>query len=323
VIWALEANIVMSRINPSSKQRERLLNANADRCSVCKENNIGLQLHHIDGNNSNTVDANLAVLCTKDHDNHHRPQHYINNKNCQDLDSETLLNYKNSWEEFIKEARKDSPNIIATLNVFGSKEQIHSAKLVMQWVKNNNVRNNRIEYEKVFHLHTGGPDTWIDEILEEVNEIGENVQLVLIDEPLDIEYCPCCNGGSYSQTLDENIAIRYTAEDWDKESICTIYINPDQASLAFNIFYRNESIYNGLLHVCKNKYLHFSSESVDERKKIKKQPSVRRQATNLIQHILAGWDPSQIMIGTGNPDEPDLIEDFTLPIHWERLRKNL
>lgn len=78
-----------------------------------------------------------------------------------------------------------------------------------------------------------------------------------------------------------------------------------------------------MLHVCKNKYLHFSSESVDERKKIKKQPSVRRQATNLIQHILAGWDPSQIMIGTGNPDEPDLIEDFTLPIHWERLRKNL
>jgi hypothetical protein len=44
------------RINPNSSQRERLLMANANRCCVCKRCGVGLHLHHIDQDSSNTVD---------------------------------------------------------------------------------------------------------------------------------------------------------------------------------------------------------------------------------------------------------------------------
>ena len=44
--------------------------------AFCKRRCIGFHLHHIDGNSSNTVDENLAVLCVEDHDRHHRPNEY-------------------------------------------------------------------------------------------------------------------------------------------------------------------------------------------------------------------------------------------------------
>jgi hypothetical protein len=304
----------MARKNPTPKQKERLFEANSNRCCVCKENNIGLQIHHIDGDNENTIDSNLAILCTRDHDNHHRPQQY---KNCENLDEDTLLKYKNSWELFINEARKDTPKILATINIFGTEESIHSMKLIMQWVDNNNIRNNRIEYEKIYHLHSGSPESWVDDLLEELNDIGKNIKLTIVNEPLDIEYCPCHNK-SYSQTLYKNIATKITAEDWSEQSICTIYINPNKTSLALTVFYKNELIYSGSLHVCNKEILHYQSDNFEERIKIKKRPSIRAQATNIIQNIISTWEPGNILIGTGDELEPELIDDFELPIFWEK-----
>jgi len=54
------------------------MDRNAGVCCVCKQRWIGVQLHHIDGDHSNTIDENLAVLCVKDHDAHHRPKCYRN-----------------------------------------------------------------------------------------------------------------------------------------------------------------------------------------------------------------------------------------------------
>ena len=303
----------MARKNPTKKQRERLLESNANRCCVCKENNIGLQLHHIDGNNENTIDSNLAVLCTHDHDAHHRPQHY---KNCEMLDSNTLMNYKNSWEAFILEAREENPKVLAIINVFGTYDFIHSMKLIMQWVGDKQIRNNRIEYEKVYHLHSGNHENWIDDLLDEINDIGKNIKLTIVDEPLAVEHCPCQN--SYSQTLDKNMAIKLTADDWDKESICTIYINPNQPSLALTVFYKREVLYSGSLHICSEKYLHYESDSFEERVEIRKRPSTRKQATDIIQNIIDTWEPSNIFIGTGDEDKPTIIDDFELPRFWEK-----
>src|SRR6476659_9458977 len=64
------------RVKANEEQRCRLFAANASRCCVCKRSGIGLHLHHINGNPSDTVDENLAVLCVEDHDRHHRPSSY-------------------------------------------------------------------------------------------------------------------------------------------------------------------------------------------------------------------------------------------------------
>ena len=306
----------MGRTNPTPAQRRRLFEANANRCCVCKENNIGFNLHHIDGNNSNTIDSNLAVLCVRDHDNHHRPQHYADNRFCHNLDAASLLRYKESWESFVEEAQKEKPKILAMLNVFGTEEFVHSMKLVMQWAGKNEIRNNRIEYEKIYHLHVGTHEDWIDDIIAEVMEIGNNIKLIVPDTPVDIEYCPC-NNTSYSHTLDENIATKLTASDWDVESLLTIYINPTCASLALHVFYQHQPIYAGSLHVCNKQYLHFHSENIDERVRIKRKPSIRTQATDIIRRVISTWEPAQVFIGTGNPDTPELINEFILPKAWE------
>ncbi len=41
-----------------------------------------------------------------------------------------------------------------------------------------------------------------------------------------------------------------TANDWEEKSVCTVYINPNQASLALTIFYDSELIYSASLHLC-------------------------------------------------------------------------
>jgi 5-methylcytosine-specific restriction endonuclease McrA len=58
----------MGRVDPTPKQRQRLYDANANRCCVSKRNDVGLHIHHIDEDSSNSIDENLAVLCVEDHD---------------------------------------------------------------------------------------------------------------------------------------------------------------------------------------------------------------------------------------------------------------
>jgi len=48
-----------------------------------------------------------------------------------------------------------------------------------------------------------------------------------------------------------------------------------------------------------------------------KTPCIRAQATKIIQNIISTWEPANILIGTGNQDNPKLIKDFKLPSCWE------
>src|SRR5665213_3053889 len=115
----------IKRKNPTSTQYERFVTLNADVCCVCRERGKGVQLHHIDGNSSNTVDENLAVLCCSDHDAHHRPTCY-SLAHGGELTKERILNAKIGWEHFIEEARQDNPNILASLTIYGSEDKLHA-----------------------------------------------------------------------------------------------------------------------------------------------------------------------------------------------------
>ena len=212
----------MARVDPTPAQRRRLLNANAHHCCVCKRRRIGFNFHHIDGNPSNTVDENLAVLCVEEHDVHHRPSEY-KARHC-DLRADEILHFKNSWEAFVSEAGKPHPSVIATLSCYGNVELIHSLQLVLQWP------DERIEYARSFHLLDGDLDRLTDEVHEELASISPNIKMAVISQPLPVEHCPC--GTGFSRTIKPAVVARLTDPAWATESSCKIYINPAQASLA-------------------------------------------------------------------------------------------
>lgn len=300
----------MARVNPTASQKDRLLKANAFRCCVCKRQSIGFHFHHIDENSSNTIDENLAVLCVEDHDRHHRMREYESQARHLELDAREILRRKNSWEAFVIEANRPEPSVIATLSAYGTEELIHSLQLVMQWP------DERVEYKRSFHLLDGDLDRLTDETFEELAGIGPKVKLALINEPLPIEHCPSCKT-AFSRTLKPPVVSRLTDPAWAMESACGIYINPHQPSLAITLTFREEQIFSGSLHLCQRKFLDYSSEGIDERVPISSKPSIRAQATRIVNQVLREWSPSKVFIGTGDPDKPEIIDTLTLPKCWE------
>lgn len=301
----------MTRVDPTDSQRARLLEANAHRCCVCKRPNLGLHLHHIDGNSSNTIDDNLAVLCVEDHDRHHRPGPYSAAVNHLNLSPKVIADHKQSWQAFVIEARRETPSVVATLAAYGTQECIHSLQLVMQWP------DERIEYKRSFHLLDANPDRLTDEIIAEIQAIGPHVQLISLSDPLPIEHCPCCGTG-YSRTIKPALVTRLTDPTWQTDSICSIYINPKQPSLAISMALRDQHLFSGSLHLCQGEYLHYANDYYDERIPVRQSPSVRAQASAIIRTVVKEWAPANLLIGTGNHDSPSLIESLDLPRCWEK-----
>lgn len=121
----------MVRVPVPKKLRNLLLRKNASAYCVCKARDIGLNFHHIDGDSSNTVDANLAVLCVRDHDanlrpEEHRPRAAVNHL---DSDRDTIASKKAEWEAFVAEAGRPKPAVLATLTAYGTEDSLHSANL--------------------------------------------------------------------------------------------------------------------------------------------------------------------------------------------------
>lgn len=296
------------RINPTSRQKEKLQSMNAGVCCVCKIRGQGVNFHHIDGNPSNNAPENIAVLCVKEHDAHHRPQVYTE-MNHIELGAEKILKYKLEWEAFVKEAQKEKPKALAVVNIYGTEESIHSMRLIFQTIES------KIIVERLYHLLTGSPESWTDSAIDEVRWLGPNIPLVIVNKPLPIEYCSCC-GESLSNVIDSNVAKKITASNWKQNSICSIYINPSQPSLAITLFYEKEILLTGWLHKCRDS-LHFICDNFEERVPIKKSPSVRTQATQILSKVLDEWYPARILIGTGNENDPEIIADLNLPRIWE------
>jgi hypothetical protein len=299
----------MSRINPTPPQRQRLIERNASRCCVCKRPSIGSHLHHIDGDSSNTVDENLAVLCVEDHDKHHRPGEY--EPRHLELGAGEILRLKTSWEAFLAEAKMPNPKVLATLSCYGTEGLIHSLQLVMQWP------DERIEYVRSFHLLDGDMDRLTDDVFKELASIGPHVKMAVINRPLPVDHCPCCGTG-VSRTMKPAVVARLTDPAWAIDSSCCIYINPAQPTIALVFFLGKQEVLSGSLHLCQGKYLHYHSEGVDDRVRVRPKPSVRTQARQIVNHVLKEWAPARTLIGTSDPGNPRIIPDLDLPLAWEK-----
>jgi hypothetical protein len=226
-----------------------------------------------------------------------------------DLSAESLRIYKKEWEEFVQECKKDEPQVLATINAFGTYDNIVGMKIVFQWL------NGKIVFERSYQQLDGTLNSWADNALGEVSRFGKKIKVVLIDEPLPIEFCPNCEV-SLSRTLDEPAARKVSANDWKEKSIATVYTNPKQASLAIVIFYMNEEVIHIGLHRCGNKIRYMDYKGTKSAKVRKFH--VRKQVNSYVLQILEKWDVGMIFYGTGNPDKPKLTEKCILPFCWEK-----
>lgn len=220
---------------------------------------------------------------------------------------------KESWEAFVAEARGSKPGVLAVMSVYGTKELVHSMKLVFQWA------DGRIEFERTYHLQDGPPDTWVDLALEELAWLSKGIKLVFINEPLSVEHCTCCSRG-LSRYLNEMQATPFMSESWANDSVCTIYLNPGKPSLALLVSLERDLIYQGCLHKCGSS-LHYMGEGHEERVSIRRWKSVRTQAKQIIRKVVAGWRPGKVIMGTGDPDHPIVIPKLVLPPCWEAGRR--
>ncbi len=300
------------RILIPSKVKENLLKKNLGVCCVCKERGVGVEFHHIDENPSNNVESNIAVLCTKEHDLHHRPQKYNLIKH-NELSADKILELKNEWEEFVKEAQKPNPKFIAVLNVYGTIEIVHSFRFIIQSVAG------KIIFERLSHLTDGPMDELTDMIFEELVWLGNNIKLTIFEKPQLIEYCPCCKK-SLAEVLDESIATCITASDWRKEATAAIYINPTVRRVTMVVFYHEKSLYTAVIHKCGENYLHFMSKNYEERFLLTRTSSVRTQVTQIIAKLCLVWDLdlNRVFIGTGDENMPKIMNDLNLPKFWEQ-----
>ena len=298
------------RIRTTGDQKRRLFAANANRCCVCKRNGIGLHLHHINGDPSDTIDSNLAVLCVEDHDRHHRQAAYESRTNHLELDAEVVLECKTSWEQFVSACHRPGSAVLATVALFGNKDIIHSAQIVYQW------RDEKIEHKRSFHLLDGGYERWADEMIREVMSIGPHLGIVMVDEPQPVEHCPCCGTG-FSHTTKTALVVKLTDERWSAHSVMSIYINPDHPSLAVSLAFDGEHLYSGSLHLCQSQLLHYVCDYYEERIRLEKRPSVRTQATRLVEKLVEQWSPAKLFTGTGHHDSPEIVDEFVLPRCWE------
>lgn len=299
------------RKNIPPPTQTRLKEKNLGVCCVCKERGLGTNFHHIDGDPSNYDEDNIAVLCVKEHDQHHRPHAYDQTKHLE-LGQEKIRQLKQEWEKTVAECKSDNPKIIAVLSTYGDYDNIHSARLVIQNT------DQKIVYERDYHLLDYNHDQWTDEIVKEVAWLGKNIKLTLIDKPLPIEHCPC-GSGALSSTLDKNAAIHLTADDWKQKSIGSIYINPTNPSIALTLSYADDNIFTAHLHKC-NGHLHFVCDNFEERTPIRKRPSIRTQATDIMRKVINTWGPGHLFIGTGDPDNPTITNEFDLPRIWEKKK---
>lgn len=299
------------RIRPAPGMRARLLSRNAHRCCVCKKSGVGLELHHIDGDRSNTTDANMAVLCVTDHDRHHRAAAY-RIVNHMELTAKAILGHKLSWEAFVAEARSENPRVLATVTMYGTEEYVHAAELVMQWPY-------RMEYRKVYHQRDGEIEQWIDDIFRELDEVGKNVGIVFFNDALPDDHCPSCGTG-LSNLVHASAAIRMTHPRWDAESACSIFVYPDRPAVDVAIGIADEVMFEAWVRPCKGTHIHVTTTERDTRIALRRRPSVRTQVSMALEAMIRQWQPAAVVIGTGSPKKPRLVDAFDLPACWEAHR---
>ena len=277
---------------------------------MCKERGIGVDFHHIDHDPSNNDFANIAVLCVSEHDAHHRPSAYDRLSHTE-LSENAIREHKEVWETFVREAKSPHPRILAVLNAYGSSKQLHSLRLIFQR------QDGKIVFERLYHLTECPPAQWAAFALDEIEWLGKNIKLVLVNKPLKIKYCPCCQR-SLSNTISPSLATMLTVGDWNAKSACSIYTNPRTPSLAIVSAYGDKELFHASIHKCGPSHLHVRTSDFQERVPIRENRDVRRQAKGIVQKLLNTWRPATIFFGTGKPNSPRITADLELPASWEK-----
>lgn len=210
----------------------------------------------------------------------------------------------------MRETALPSPRVLVTVGGYGTIEALHSAKAVYQWT------DGRIVFERVYHLHAGTIDEWTTDIVDESVRLGRNIPIVLLDEPLDVAHCPCCRK-SLSNVIDRGYGLRLVAPNWHTDSAGAIYINPQGPSLALTFSLEGREIFSASLHLCGGTHLQLSCDEYDERITVKRIPSVRMQVAHIVDNLLRDWQPAHLFMGTGDHDNPTIIDSLRLPNCWE------
>lgn len=296
------------RIKPQSKMRARLFAKNAQRCCVCKASGVGLELHHIDGDPSNTVDANIAVLCVADHDRHHRPPVYASVKHGE-LTMEQIAQHKWSWESFVEEARSERPVVLATITGYGTDDVVHSAELVMHWP-------DRIEYCKVYHLRMGDMDRWTDDMIKEVTEVGKNIKILVTSKALPDEHCSNC-GNEVSTLFTRGHAMDLIDDRWLDQSVCAIVVHADRPVIELAIGIGEKVVEEARLWLCDGTHLHLETGSRVVQLGLRRKLSVRTQVKRVVENLLCDWKAATVLLGAGDPGRPSCVSELVLPSCWE------
>ncbi len=277
--------------------RERLLAWNAHRCCVCKAAGVGLELHHINGDPSNTTDANIAVLCVTDHDRHHRAS-ANRGVNHMELTAKAILGYKRWWEAFVAEARRENPRVLATVTAYGTEEYVHAAELVMQWPY-------CMEYRKVYHQRDGDMDRWTDDIMREVMEVGRNVKIVFFKTPMADDHCPDCGTG-LSNLVNASAAVRMTHPNWRSGSACGIFVYPDRPAIDIAIGLGENTMFEAWVRLRKGTHIHVETTEREERIALRSYPSVRTQVNTAVEAMIRDWQPAAVPHRDREPQESTL-----------------
>ena len=93
-----------------------------------------------------------------------------------DLGVDKIRAYKEEWEAFVSDAKKDHPQSIAMINAYGTIEEIHSARLIFQKV------DGKIVLERHYHLLDGPventcfPMPWVGRWILPISATGFGIQ---------------------------------------------------------------------------------------------------------------------------------------------------
>lgn len=167
--------------------------------------------------------------------------------------------------------------------------------------------------ERDFHFVDVQPVDAIDAVLDEISWLNPNITLYMANEVTSIDYCTACDkGGSLTTVLSPLMAARELAPDWVEKSAMAVYLNPYKPSCAAALSYNGTVATELSIHRC-DIYLSVNQEM----RRIAHWPSVRSQVSRLIHGFVHEWHPAQLLIGTGDPGKPVIIEHLTLPRCWE------
>jgi hypothetical protein len=97
----------MARMPIPTDVAAKTLVAHDRTCCVCQERGKRVQIHHIDENNSNNDEANLAVLCFECHD-----LTQIKGGFGRSLDAAQITNYRDEWVARVTELKRKADEIL-------------------------------------------------------------------------------------------------------------------------------------------------------------------------------------------------------------------